>query len=85
MEIKKALDIFKGWHDYVLEHKDIVNEADTLIDMQETIISHILDLENENYVQKCLLFEGKPQNGHHPNGVETSEGLEPPKIGSSVK
>lgn len=45
MKPKEAIEIFKRWMDYNKVNKDKINRADELIEVQETILDYIEELE----------------------------------------
>lgn len=45
MKPKEAIEIFKHWTDYNKVNKDKINRADELIEVQETILNYIEELE----------------------------------------
>lgn len=45
MKPKEVIEIFKHWMDYNKVNKDKINRADELIEVQETILDYIEELE----------------------------------------
>lgn len=45
MKPKEVIEIFKRWMDYNKVNKDKINRADELIEVQETILDYIEELE----------------------------------------
>ena len=47
-EIEKAKETMKHWVEYEKQNKDKINKADELIEIQETLLQYINQLEQEN-------------------------------------
>ena len=57
-EIEKAKEIMKHWVEYEKQNKGKINKADELIEIQETLLQHIKQLEQENRKLKIALNNG---------------------------
>ena len=45
INIKDAIETMKHWIEYEQNHKDKINKADELIEVQQTILDYIEELE----------------------------------------
>ena len=65
MELQEAKEILKDWIEYEKQNKDIINKANELIEVQETLLNYIekaekqldLDYVDRNYVSKEKIKE----------------------------
>lgn len=47
MNKEEAIDILKGWRDYNKKHKNMLLKADEIIEVQDTVLIYIEELENK--------------------------------------
>ena len=56
-EIKKAKETMKHWVEYEKQNKDKINKADELIEIQETLLQYIDQLETDNSKLIHMLYD----------------------------
>lgn len=47
MNKEEAIDILKGWRDYNKKHKNMLLKADEIIEVQDTVLNYIEELEHK--------------------------------------